>query len=193
MFSNFIGRNKEISLLEDEWKKTDGRLIILYGRRRIGKTRLLLEFTAGKQGIFYIAEDASSHIQINRLREKIAEFTGDNVLRTLKMNNWDQLFGYFIRIFPHKRFYLVIDEFSCLIKSDKSILNTLNQYWDTEFPSSGIYMILSDSMPVMNQMTVPYESTLFGKRTRDIQLKELSFLDAKNFSIWNSQNFLKYI
>jgi len=59
MISKFIGRQKELSLLEDEWNKTNGRLIILYGRRRIGKTRLITEFTSGKNGIFYLAEDTS--------------------------------------------------------------------------------------------------------------------------------------
>ena len=62
-------------MLEDEWNKTNGRLIILYGRRRIGKTRLITEFTSKKNGTFYFAEDTSSHIQINRLQEKITEFT----------------------------------------------------------------------------------------------------------------------
>ena len=55
MISKFIDRQQEMSLLEDEWNKPGGRLIILYGRRRIGKTRLLTEFISGKKGIFYIA------------------------------------------------------------------------------------------------------------------------------------------
>ena len=58
MISKFIDREKETSLLEEEWEKEKGRLIILYGRRRIGKTRLLIEFIKAKdrKGVFYIAE-----------------------------------------------------------------------------------------------------------------------------------------
>lgn len=84
MISKFIDRHQEMSLLEEEWNKPGGRLIILYGRRRIGKTRLLTEFISGKKGIFYIAEDTSPHIQINGLKEKIAEFTGDSCLKPWK-------------------------------------------------------------------------------------------------------------
>lgn len=182
MISKFIGRQKELSLLEDEWNKTNGRLIILYGRRRIGKTRLITEFTSNKNGIFYFAEDTSSHIQINRLQEKIAEFTRDEILRNLDIKDWDQLFGYLTRNCPTERFYLVIDEFSYLIKSDKSILSTLQKYWDTALSSSNIYIILSGSMlGLMSEMVLSHASPLYGRRSRDLLLEGLSFSDSKEF------------
>ena len=182
MISKFIGRQKELSLLEDEWNKTNGRLIILYGRLRIGKTRLITEFTSGKNGIFYLAEDTSPHIQITRLQEKIAEFTRDEVLRTLDIKDWDQLFGYLTKNCPSERFYLAIDEFSYLIKSDKSILSTLQKYWDTELSSSNICIILSGSMPgLMSEMVLSHASPLYGRRSRDILLEGLSFSDSKEF------------
>ncbi len=109
MISKFIDRQREISLLEDEWNKPGGRLIILYGRRRIGKTRLLSEFISGKKGIFYIAEDTSPQIQINGLKEKIAEFTGDSLLKTLETKDWDQLFGYLFCSFEHLPFAFRLD------------------------------------------------------------------------------------
>jgi len=182
MISKFIGRQKELSLLEDEWNKTNGRLIILYGRLRIGKTRLITEFTSGKNGIFYLAEDTSPHIQITRLQEKIAEFTRDEVLRTLDIKDWDQLFGYLTKNCPSERFYLAIDEFSYLIKSDKSILSTLQKYWDTALSSSNICIILSGSMPsLMSEMVLSHASPLYGRRSRDILLEGLPFSDSKEF------------
>ena len=182
MISKFIGRQKELSLLEDEWNKTNGRLIILYGRLRIGKTRLITEFTSGKNGIFYLAEDTSPHIQITRLQEKIAEFTRDEVLRTLDIKDWDQLFGYLTKNCPSERFYLAIDEFSYLIKSDKSILSTLQKYWDTELSSSNICIILSGSMlGLMSEMVQSHASPLYGRRSRDILLEGLPFSDSKEF------------
>ncbi len=104
MISKFVDRKEEISLLEEEWAKEKGRLIVLYGRRRIGKTRLLLEFikTKNRNGIFYIAEDSSVQIQINGLKEKIAEFFNDPLLRTLEIKDWEQLFGYLAKNMPEK-------------------------------------------------------------------------------------------
>jgi AAA+ ATPase superfamily predicted ATPase len=82
-------REGEISLLEEEREKEKGRLIVLYGRRRIGKTRLLMEFAKGKKrnGIFYIAEESSAYIQINGLKKKIAEFFNDSLLKTLDIRD----------------------------------------------------------------------------------------------------------
>ena len=74
MIREFIDRDKERVLLEREWQSSGGRLVILYGRRRIGKTRLIDEFIRDKPGILYIAEDASPHIQISQLKVRCAEF-----------------------------------------------------------------------------------------------------------------------
>jgi len=111
MISEFIDRAEEISLLEEEWAKEKGRLIVLYGRRRIGKTRLLLEFINKKDrnGIFYIAEQSSVQIQINGLKDKIAEFLNDPLLRTLEIKDWEHLLGYFANNMPEERFYFIIE------------------------------------------------------------------------------------
>lgn len=183
MISKFINREKERTLLEEEWGKEGGRLIILYGRRRIGKTRLLTEFVKDKEnGVFYIAEDSSTQIQINGLKDKIAEFLDDSLLRTLEIKEWSQLFEYLANNMPEQRFYLIIDEFSYLIKSDKKILSVLQRLWDTTFANSPVFMVLSGSMlGLMSDMVLSYASPLYGRRTRDILLEELSFKDAKKF------------
>ncbi|NIA03710.1 MAG: ATP-binding protein, partial [Nitrospirae bacterium] len=130
----------------------------------------------------YFGEDTSPYIQIKRLQEKIVEFTRDEVLRTLDIKDWDQLFGYLAKNCPTERFYLVIDEFSYLIKSDKSILSTLQKYWDTALSSSNIYIILSGSMlGLMSKMVLSHASPLYGRRSRDILLEGLSFPESKEF------------
>ena len=182
MISKFINRGNEISLLEEEWKKENGRLIVLYGRRRIGKTRLLMEFTKDRKGVFYIAEDSSARIQINGLKNSIADFLGDSLLKTLEIKDWSQLFEYLAKNMPEERFYLIIDEFSYLIKSDKRILSVLQRLWDTIFSHSPIVMVLSGSMlGLMSEMVLSYASPLYGRRTRDIHLEELPLKHARKF------------
>jgi AAA+ ATPase superfamily predicted ATPase len=180
MISTFVGRKRELDLMEKEWKKKGGSLTILYGRRRIGKTRLLTEFVKGKSGIFYVAEDISPQIQIARFKKKIADFMQDEVLRGLDLRDWDQFFAYFARNLPEERFYLCIDEFSYLIKNERSILGALQRYWDSVFSASNICIVLSGSMlGLMSEMVLSYASPLYGRRTRDILLEGLPFSDAK--------------
>lgn len=179
MISTFVGRKRELDLMEKEWNKKGGSLIILYGRRRIGKTRLLAEFAKGKSGIFYVAEDISPQIQIARIKEKIADFIQDEVLKGLDLRDWDQLFAYFARNLPTERFYLCIDEFSYLIKNERSILGALQRYWDSVLSASNICIVLSGSMlGLMSEMALSYTSPLYGRRTRDILLEGLSFSDS---------------
>ncbi|MHA1491170.1 MAG: ATP-binding protein [Promethearchaeota archaeon] len=192
MISNFVDRNEELSLLEMEWKKTSGSLIILHGRRRIGKTRLIMEFCSNKKGIFYIAEDTSMQIQINGLKEKMAEVLNDSLLETLDIRDWDQLFNYFIKNAPQERYYLIIDEFTYLIKSDKRILSILQKYWDTFFSSSKGFIILSGSLlGLMSEKVLSYSSPLYGRRSRDILLGTLAFKDSKKFVKMGFEDQLK--
>jgi len=184
VISKFVNREKELSLLEEEWKKEGGRLIVLYGRRRIGKTRLLTEFIKNKEdrGIFYIAEDSSRQVQINGLKDRIAEFLNDSLLRSLEIKEWSQLFEYLAKNMPDQRYYLIIDEFPYLIKSDKTILSVLQRLWDTVFADSSVFIVLSGSLlGLMSDMVLSYASPLYGRRTRDILLEEMSFRDAKKF------------
>lgn len=192
MISTFVDRKDELALLEREWKKPNGSLVILHGRRRIGKTRILMEFCSNKKGILYIAEDTSVQIQIKGLKAKIAEMLDDQLLESLDIRSWDQLFDYLIKNAPKERFYLVIDEFTYLIRSDKSVLGILQKSWDTKFSSSNILIILSGSLlGLMSEKVLSYSSPLYGRRSRDILLEGLPFPDSCEFLDMSLKDQLK--
>jgi len=182
MIREFIDREEERALLEREWQGSGGRLIILYGRRRIGKTRLIDEFIRDKPGILYIAEDASPHIQITQLKVRCAEYFGDPLLAGLDIRTWDQLFTYLAQKPLNKRTYLVIDEFTYLIKNDPSILSALQKSWDRSITGSDWCLLLSGSiLSLMSDLALSSTSPLYGRRTRDLLLGPLRFSDAKRF------------
>jgi AAA+ ATPase superfamily predicted ATPase len=182
MIREFVDRETECALLENEWRKDGGRLIILYGRRRIGKTRLVAEFTRGKEGILHFAEDTAPQIQIRRLQEAIAGFFADPLLGSLEIATWDQLFTYLARIPLPERRFLVIDEFTYLIKNDPTVLSALQKAWDTALAGSNWCILLSGSMlGLMTDRALSYTSPLYGRRTRDMLLEALRFSDARKF------------
>jgi len=178
----FVDRDEEISLLEREWRGSGGRLIILYGRRRIGKTRLIDEFIRGKPGILYIAEDAAPHIQIAQLRDRCAEYFKDPLLAELDIRTWEQIFTYLAQKHVAERTYLVIDEFTYLIKNDPSLLSTLQKVWDRSITNSEWCLLFSGSiLSLMSDLALSSTSPLYGRRTRDILLAPLHFRDAGRF------------
>lgn len=182
MIRDFIDRETERALLEEEWQKDGGRLIILYGRRRIGKTRLVTEFVRGKEGILHFAEDTAPQIQIRRLQEAVARSFADPLLTSLEISTWDQLFTYIARIPLAERRYLVIDEFTYLIKNDQTVLSALQKAWDTALAQSNWCILLSGSMlGLMTDSALSYTSPLYGRRTRDLLLGPLRFCDARQF------------
>lgn len=180
MIREFVGRETELAILEEEWKKDGGRLIILYGRRRVGKTRLVTEFIREKKGFLYFADDTVPQIQLRRLQDAIAGFFFDPLLPSLELTNWEQLFTYLAGKSPPERRYLVIDEFTYLIKNDPSILSALQKAWDTALSESNWCIILSGSMlGLMTDTALSYTSPLYGRRTRDMLLSALKFSDAR--------------
>ena len=128
----FVNREEEIKVLEEAAKSSNAEFIVIYGRRRVGKTRLIVEFLKGKDGIFYIAEDASKRVQIREIKEKIAEYFNDKFLRNVEIGEWEELFEYLKKILPRdRRIYFVIDEFSYLVKNSPEIVSVLQKFWDT--------------------------------------------------------------
>ncbi|OYT62742.1 ATPase, partial [Methanosarcinales archaeon ex4484_138] len=192
MISTFVDRGPELELLNMEWASSGARLIVLYGRRRIGKTRLLLEFIRDREGVFYIAADSAPKQQIEELKEKMAEYLRDPLLAQLEITDWNQLFEYFIKNISDKRVYLVIDEFSYMIRSDKTILSTLQRLWDLKFLDTNIFVVLSGPLlGLMSEKVLSHSSPLYGRRSRDILLDKLSFSFTGDFSRMNFEDRAK--
>ena len=188
----FIDRKDELRLLEEEWSSARAKLIILYGRRRIGKTRLIKEFIKDKKGIFYIAEDMKKELIIEDLKKEISKFFNDEFLGQLKIENWNILFEYLCRIVPkNERFYFVIDEFSYIIKNSPEVLSILQKYWDLYLSKTKIFIILSGSLLGLMNQTLNSSSPLYGRRSRDIQLRKLPFKYSREFLKMDLENSLK--
>ena len=179
----FIGRKPELRILADEWSSSGAKLIILYGRRRIGKTTLLSEFFSDKNGVFYISEDVYYKLQVDDLRKYLAEFFHDEFLQNATINEWEGLFQYLPKVIdPGKRFFIVLDEFTYLIKNGRSILTGLQRLWDTFLSKTNVFLVLCGSnLGMMRDEVLSYSSPLYGRRTRDMLLAPFDFNNAMKF------------
>ncbi len=182
MIRHFINREEELEILEKEWKK-ENAFVIVYGRRRIGKTRLIEEFLKDKEGIFYTAEDVSKAVQINEFKNIVAEYLNDTFLKEQKIEEWRYLFSYLERVLEkNKKFYIWIDEFSYIVKNSLEITSILQNFIDRFLRKSKIFFIISGSLfGIMNEKVLSYSSPLYGRRTRDILLTSLDFYSSQRF------------
>ena len=179
----FINRDYETSLLNEEWNKEGAQFVVIYGRRRIGKTALITEFTKDKDGIFYIAEDVNKKVQINDFKEKIGSFFKDDLIKTLEISEWRDLFSYLEKIIPRdKKIHITIDEFSYFMKNDPALASALQKFFDSFLSKTNMFLLVSGSIfGLMSEGILSASSPLYGRRTRDMLLRALSFKNAGKF------------
>lgn len=179
----FVNRNSELNYLEKEYQRPDSNFVVIYGRRRVGKTRLIKEFFQGKPHIYFLCD---KEIQINllrRMKTSIALFLNDDVLEKMEVKAWDALFLYLLNhADKSQKMIIIIDEFQYLVKANPAIPSIFQRLWDEAFQQKNIFLILCGSLiHMMYNTTLSYKSPLYGRRTGQIRLNPIAFTDFKNF------------
>ena len=179
----FIDRKEELQVLESEWKKERAGFVVIYGRRRIGKTRLIAEFIKGKKGIFYTADNASPYTQMNELKLKFAEFLNDDVLKRISFDSWKVFWDYIGQHLPrHQKFFIALDEFPHLLRNSRDFAAAFQTFWDHYLSHSQVLLITSGSLlSIMLDEVLSARSPLYGRRTRDMLLQPLSVRYSAEF------------
>lgn len=181
----FIDRSKELKALEKEYKRDAASFVVIYGRRRVGKTTLIKEFIKNKTALYYLADTQGERIQVNRFKNITAHQWDDNLLRNLETASWDTVFDYLVkqRYFSKKgKLIIVIDEFQYLVKANKAVPSIFQRIWDELLKDTNVMLILCGSViSMMYSSTLSYSSPLYGRRTSQLKLLPLKFKDFSAF------------
>ncbi|MDR0509088.1 MAG: AAA family ATPase [Candidatus Methanoplasma sp.] len=173
----FIGRHKEMNALNEWYSSGDFEFIVLYGRRRVGKTALLEEFVKGKNHIFISARRTKGDANLRLLREAVSNaFDTDT-----KDMGLDALLG---TIYEQsgERLTLIIDELPYFAESDEGLVSALQVFIDRKAQFSKLFLVLSgSSMGFMKRQILGSESPLYGRRTKEMFLKPMDYLEAADF------------
>jgi len=180
----FIDRKKELEFLNDEYKKKESSLVILYGRRRIGKTSLIKEFGKNKDIIYFLATEESESQNMMALKNLIAENLKNNLLSVIQSINWEMLFKTVADETIGNKKVIVIDEFQYLGKINPAFPSIFQKIWDETLKDRNIMVILCGSLiNMMETQTLNYNSPLYRRRTGQIKLKQIPFENYKDFFI----------
>ena len=173
----FIGRRKELEVLEQEYQRPGG-FVVLYGRRRVGKTTLIKEFIKGKTAIYFLATEEVETQSMKRLAGVISRATGNPTLNRVAFSDWLDLFQEVTRYGPEEKKVLVLDEFPYLVKTNPAFPSILQNAWDEFLKDSNVMLILCGSLiGMMRKHALSYDSPLYGRRTAQIRLSALTFTD----------------
>ena len=178
----FIDRENEMQTLESEYARQGSSLVIMYGRRRVGKTTLISEFIKNKNALFFLASEEAEVQNRMVFKNKAADFIGSELLKNAKVSDWDTIFKAIMETSFTRKPIIVIDEFQYLGKSNPAFPSVFQRIWEEHLKSKAVMVILCGSLiSMMKSQTLDYSSPLYGRRTAQIRLKPLSFKYYKKF------------
>jgi uncharacterized protein len=174
----FIGRDRELKTLNDLYAQATFQMVVIYGRRRIGKTTLITQFIKGKPAIFFTAQEANDIINLAEFSKKIYSFF-DLPISTGRFQSWNDAFDFIGRKAKDQQFILVFDEFPYATAENKALKSVLQNSIDHMLKDSGLYLIICGSqVSFMESEVLGYKSPLFGRRTAQIMLDGFDYYDA---------------
>lgn len=177
----FIGRQNELKLLNQLYESNSFECLILYGRRRIGKTFLLDEFAKKTNSLYFQAQESTDQYNLSLFSQKVlSKFPGPSYLK--EFSNWHDCFQYLYENLQKEPCVLMIDEFPYLAYQNSSTLSLWQEFIDHSLRKTKTLLILcGSSISFMESEVLGYQSPLFGRRTAQLKLEELTFFDAQPF------------
>ncbi len=177
MILQFVDRKDEINALENAFNSNRAEFYIIYGRRRVGKSELILQFIKSKPHFYFLAKEQNMELEFNRFKQKFSKHF--NIY--LESTDWEGLFSEIIKKM-RKKIVIVIDEFSYWVSKDKSIVSEFQYIWDEVLKKKKIFLILSGSyVSMMETDILGYKSPLYGRRTGQLLVEPLNITCLKDF------------
>lgn len=179
----FINRESELAQLDGQFAGESGRLVVLYGRRRLGKTALLREFAVDKPHCYFMADRAGETDLRRSLARAMALALGEPVLEVAEYGSWYDLFAAFDRFRPSdQRFVLIFDEYQYLCQVQPAFSSFLQNWWDEHWSQSNLMVILCGSVTsMMYRETMAASSPLYGRSSAQLLLRPISFSHISKF------------
>ena len=178
--NKFINRQSELEFLNRSWSARSPQLVVLYGRRRVGKTALLREFAEGRPAFHYMATRLPEVQQLRELGQGLGVLVDDPLLADSGFQSWDQVFSWVSR--QKRRLAFMIDEFPYLVEANPALPSLLQRAWDRELRDSKTFMVLcGSSVAMMEREVLSERAPLYGRRTGQLRLAPLLFRDAREF------------
>ncbi len=164
MVVKFVDRSAELRALREMFDSGTFEMAVVYGRRRIGKTRLVLEAARGRSYIYYLAVERGN---LERFRRAASKLIGE--LRYVR-EDWEAYFHFL------KNRIVILDEFPNLIREDRAVVSIFQRIVDTVLCNSKTKLVLvGSSVSMMRDKVLSYKSPLYGRRTGQLRLEPLLF------------------
>lgn len=177
----FIGRKRELSILEHQYHSDKLEFTVLYGRRRIGKTALINEFVKDKKVIYFTGVESNAKQNLENLSRSIMRFKPDRPIESV-FPTFQTALEYVFSNSLDERIIFVIDEYPYVARASKSLASTLQLLIDQYKDRSKLFLILcGSSMSYMEDHVLSYKAPLYGRRTAQLKIQAFEFIEASQY------------
>jgi hypothetical protein len=178
----FIGRKKELQDLNTLLTKKTASLVVIRGRRRIGKSRLIDEFAEGKPYFVFTGLPPEKETTAKSQREEFArQLKLKFGLVGLKADDWGDLFTMLYQSLPDGRVILLLDEITWMGSKDHTFLGKLKIVWDLYFSKMpNLILVLCGSVSSWIEKNIISSTGFFGRISHKIHLRELSLSECNH-------------
>ena len=194
MVHQFVDREKEMSFLKEKYSSSSAELIIIYGRRRVGKTELIKQsISKSPLKSLYLLGELQKENQLSSIYSNIAGISlDDDFLKNSPLNTWQAFFNYLTGYISKNGLVLVLDELPYIHKTNPNFISILQFFWDEKWKNMNLKLILcGSSISMMQKIALSYSSPIYGRRTGQIDLQPLTYLNFRSlFNEWDEEGIM---
>ncbi len=184
MTDGFLGRDAELRHLQRTYGSGASEFVVVYGRRRVGKTELLLHSRRDRPSIFYMGKTAPPGLQLRELLQEAARVLDEPLLASLFTTSWKEALSAIVsRWRGPDKLVLILDEFQWMVGASPELPSVLQELWDLHWRDAGnVVLVLCGSfVGFMEREILGRKSPLFGRRTSQIKLGPFPYHEAARF------------
>jgi AAA+ ATPase superfamily predicted ATPase len=182
--TSFIGREPELAALRAAYSAPRSAFWPIYGRRRVGKSELILHFSRGHSTLYFVGKRAPAEQMMREFLESAAALLEEPLLGSMPVETWKKTIEAVTSRWQKKeKLLLVFDEFQWIAEKSPEITSVLQELWDRSWQKSGrMFLILCGSyIGFMEREVLGKKSPLYGRRTGQILLKPFGYREAARF------------
>ncbi len=165
IMQKFVDRGEELSRLREAFRKN--ALVVVYGRRRVGKTRLLVEAVREIPHLYHLCKEEEVGETLRALSLKLFRLTGKEEFARRPVASFEE----FLEALP-PGVVLILDEFQVLVRNHPRVLGVLQEYLD--FNQRNPIVLCGSSVSMMAGL-MDYGSPLYGRKALALKVEPLKF------------------
>lgn len=172
LLMKFYDREKELQILRRNWEKSEQKsfFTVMMGRRRIGKTALLLRTQKEQRMLYLYVSKDNEHVLVEKFQRMAAEALGLQIYG--RMESFAQFFETLMQYGRDNHFTLVLDEFQNLLKVNPAIPSHIQDIWDRYHTSTHVNLIACGSIfSMMHKIFDNDDEPLYGRKDCEIRLR----------------------